>query len=1484
MPHPSRPARRPSSARRSSFPLRVEPLEDRKLLANFTVGNTNDSGPGSLRQAILDSDTVAGGNRITFAIPNPGVHTIRPLSPLPTVTNPVTIDGTQPGSSGTPLIELDGSAAGSGVIGLTIRCDGNTVRGLVINRFSGAALDIFSSVNVVAGNYLGTDPTGTVALANGGDGIRIVSTAARNNRIGGTTAADRNLISGNVGNGVIGFNAGITVEGNYIGTDVTGTKALGNGGFGVWFWKGGPNVIGGTAPGAGNLISGNNWGVLLSTGTTGNLIAGNFIGTDVTGTHELANAGYGVAINSGSHDNTVGGTAPAARNVISGNTFEGVAMYDPGTSGNDVLGNNIGLDVSGFGRLGNHSNGVTIFKGASNNTIGGSAPGSRNLLSGNSGGGVYIGDAGSSGNAVQGNYIGIDASGAAWQANYGSGVIVGAGASNNLVGGTTAGAGNVISDNNLDGVGLAGAGNTGNVVQGNFIGTDASGTRALGNGLSGLSITAGASGDTVGGSAPGARNVISGNKGVGVLITDPGSSGNTVLGNEIGTDASGLAALGNGSEGVLIRLGAANNTVGGTPAGARNVVSGNGGNGINISGVGTSGNLVVGNFAGTDVNGVAALGNTWSGVNSNSGAANNTVGGTSPGARNLLSGNHWDGIEIGLVGSSGNTVQGNSAGTDVTGTRALANARAGVGVWGGATGNLIGGTAPGAGNLLSGNNDGIVFNDAGTSSNLVQGNKIGTDAGGLRPLPNSGNGVLIVATASNNTIGGTSPAARNVISGNGGNGVTLSDPGTTGNLVQGNAIGSDATGAFPAPNGGVGVAILGASNNSVGGTTAGAGNVIAFNRAAGVAVVAAPGTTTVFATGDAILGNAIFSNAGLGIDLGPAGVTPNTPGGPHAGANGAQNFPVLSQATTSGSTTTVQGTLNAAPNAAFRVEFFAGGTQDPSGYGQGQNDLGFVTVTTDAGGNASFSFAATPAVPAGAFVSATATDPRNNTSEFSRVVVNTAPNVQKTNPTLTWPTPADIVYGTPLGVTQLDATASVPGTFAYSPAAGTVFHIGLGQPLRVTFTPNDTADYNPVSGSTTVNVFKAHLTVTADPKSMAAGAPVPSLSARLTGFVNGDTIASVGGSPSLNTTATPASAPGVYPITIGLGSLRAADYDFPALVNATLTVSGKAPSSVFLLGVDGQAETRATDASGNPTGDFSPIAPGQVKDLAAIRLGGGPGFEAFVIGTDDRVYAATIVSGVTRGYFPTAYGAIASVSAGADAAGNPLLFAVGTDHQLYEQKFDASGNPTSPGYTKAAYGDFKQTILTQNASGSPLLFAVGQDDQIYGLRMDPTGAPAGGLFKVDYGAVRQLAVGRDASNNPEVFVVGTDAAVYAHRLYASGLPVGNYLGLGGVVKSITVTNDANNNPEVFAVGGDDQVYGHRLDPAGRPTGVYFGLGTVAGGALAVVSGRASDDSPQVFALAGSDRQVYVAPFDLTGGPAGPFGLTGRGKATKVVVA
>lgn len=484
------------------------------------VTNTNDTGSGSLREAILNSNSNPGVDTITFQIGS-GLRTISPASPLPQITDAVTIDATtQPGFSGSPLIELSGNQAGTAASGFIISAGNSVVRGFVINGFSANGIELREGGgNIIEGNFIGTDTDSTTSFEffpNGESGVLI--TDSRANVIGGTTANARNVITGNRGDGVQINNRGATenvVRGNFIGTNVRGDERYGNIGNGVSLIDAPNNIIGGTVAGVRNIISFNGEGEagangvsLQSSGAEGNLIQGNLVGTDITGTVAFGNIGSGV-FSSGASNNLIGGTTPAARNLISGNTFSGIG-FQLDANGDRVQGNFIGTDMNGTGALGNQSlGGITVFN-ADRLALGGTTPAARNVISGNEYAGIFIyggdtnNDVGASvNNQIMGNYIGVAANGSQALGNVGFGVLIVSidAEGNNTVGGDTVDARNIISSNTGTGVHigilmidpeamLPGGGATGVIVQNNVIGMDASGNEPLGNGESGVIVDA----------------------------------------------------------------------------------------------------------------------------------------------------------------------------------------------------------------------------------------------------------------------------------------------------------------------------------------------------------------------------------------------------------------------------------------------------------------------------------------------------------------------------------------------------------------------------------------------------------------------------------------------------------------------------------------------------------------------------------------------------------------------------------------------------------------------------------------------------------------------------------------------------------------------------------------------------------------------------------------------------------------------------------
>jgi hypothetical protein len=662
-----------------------------------------------------------------------------------------------------------------------------------------------------------------------------------------------------------------------------------------------------------------------------------------------------IEINGASVANHNGFNISSADNIIKGlviNRFgwNGIGIGLSIATGNIISGNYIGTDASGTADLGNGWDGVFIGLGAKNNTVGGNTPAARNVISGNDLDGVAIHNLNTMSNTVSGNFIGSNISGTAVLSNTLDGVYIYGGAKSNTVGGNTDGERNVISGNGRDGVRIYGSETMTNTVSGNYIGTNISGTAVLSNTLAGVRIEAGARDNTIGGNTEGERNVISGNGEDGVYIADSGTTGNTVSRNYIGLAANGTDDLGNSRYGVVIDDGAQNNTVGGDTEDERNVISGNDGSGVIIFDSDTMSNTISGNYIGTDANGTGDRGNgfgvrIW-------GAQNNTVGGDTDGERNIISGNDQHGVRIYGSDATGNTISGNYIGLAANGTDALGNDQHGVEIYGGPQNNTIGGNTDGERNVISGNGGcGVYISQSGTTGNTVSGNYIGVAANGTTDRGNGEHGVRIANGAQNNTVGGDTAGERNVISANDYDGVHISGSGTMSNTVSGNYIGLAANGTTDLGNANRGVYIVSDAQNN----TVGPGNVIAYSAYEGVEVNG--GSTT----GNTITQNSIFSND-IGILL-------------TAGANGGIAAPVI--------VTTTEGSVHVVGTACAgcTVEVFENSDAD----GEGETYIGDTTATT------SGAFTVTVSSLSDSYLTATATDATDGTSEFSAVFTATVP-------------------------------------------------------------------------------------------------------------------------------------------------------------------------------------------------------------------------------------------------------------------------------------------------------------------------------------------------------------------------------------------------------------------------------------------------------------------------------------------------------------
>jgi len=578
------------------------------------------------------------------------------------------------------------------------------------------------------------------------------------------------------------------------------------------------------------------------------------------------------------------------------------------------------------------------------------------------------------------------------------------------IGGTSAADRNVIANN---GTGIELDPGSAGVIEGNYIGTDRTGTQFKGNG-DGIAIYDPSSSITIGGDTPGARNVISGNEDNGIFISNPldQPGGVTIEGNYIGTKSSGSSALGNSANGIYLADFAGNVTIGGLSAGARNVISGNTHDGIRVE---SSGNTIEGNYIGTGVSGNTAIGNGQIGIDFLADARaveqNIVIG-------NLISGN-GDGVQLSASNGGdvdGTTFTGNLIGVNATGADSIKNGDKGV-ILTSDTGGTVTNTSFDAGNnsdqpnIVSGNPGGeFDLSGSDTSNNFIERALIGSNASATAIVGISAFGISISQGAHDNTVELSTIVGRNV-------GIVVSGFGSTGNHIVDNFIGTNADGDPGLGNVNDGVDVVATHDNFVGGEVAPlvtgpstSGNVIRNNGRAGVDIVG------LGSNGNLISANSIDDNTLLGIEL-------------DDGANNNQAAPVLATATNDSSGTQVTGSLTSTPGKTFAVEFFASPACDPLGSGEGRTYLGEVDVTTNGTGHGTINSILDPGAAPGESVTATATDPLQNTSQFSNCVATPGPS-QTPTPT-TSPTPTATASPTPTATPS--GTPTPPPTHTATP-------------------------------------------------------------------------------------------------------------------------------------------------------------------------------------------------------------------------------------------------------------------------------------------------------------------------------------------------------------------------------------------------------------------------------------------------------------------
>lgn len=1061
----------------------------------FTVNSTDDFpdlllngvcatafGTCTLRAAIQEVNNygfASGPHNIHFNIAGAGPHTIQVFSVLPRLERAVVIDGTTDGgtcpTSSTPAnikIVIDGTPAGIAFShGLDLwrnasAPSGSTIRGIAIGGF-GYGIWLDGDGHTVECSHIGVTADGVTSLQNEEAGVMVWQGSG--NTVGGSSYADRNVISGNSpgGDGVRVDNASnTTIQGNYIGTSSAGTLDVGNSAGVRVVDSANTVIIGGTGSAQRNLLSGNVYGIVVDGNDVG--IVNNFIGTHVSGTSALANS-YGIQVWENANNVTIGGGLVTEGNLISGNSSHGI--YIDSADGVTILNNKIGVQLNGTSALGNGGKGIYLDGNVLNTRIG--QPNDGNTIAFNEVGIWHYYCCGYQGFSTHGN---------SFRANsIHSNTDLGIDLTGNASGGVTIndGAGDADTGPNdyQNYPGLIYARNSGYmygllVTRANidytvdFYENETCDDSGYGEGktyLGSINVTTDALGyatiDTTLSSAPALGHYV-----VTTATASDDSTSEFSLCTQVtqatftidSTADTGDQAPGDGqcdvtgaSTACTLRAAIQEvNALGGGPYGIEFDLGSGGGTvrpasvlpDITVPVVIDAVTAQDGAYCGSDT-GPAVLNVVLKGdLTTNVDGLHLATGSNGSSIKGLVI-NEFDGHGI-RVSSNNNDITCNFIGVTSGGSTASPNGLDGVHVTG--ANNRIGGDGKELRNILSGNlGSGAELAGSAATGNFVQGNIIGLGVAGAAAVANGASGVEIDGGV-DNTIGGNSAGKRNIISGNAQHGVRIFN-GASSNKVRGNYIGTNEAGTTDRGNTNSGVIIDNATSNTVGGTNANYGNLIAGNDGNGVLVQGgatdntmryntiglssggaslpnggagvrfnvssdnrvtdntiqfnAQGGVLVLANGqmNRIRTNSIYQNSGLGIDLNNDGVTPNDGAGdPDTGGNGLQNFPVITSA--NAGTRTINGSLTSTANTEFKIDLFRSPQCDTSGYGEGEVLLATYTGTTNGAGVLNFTQVVT-GLTSGSYVTATAMDPTGNSSEFSACVLATCadPDVDNDN-------------------------------------------------------------------------------------------------------------------------------------------------------------------------------------------------------------------------------------------------------------------------------------------------------------------------------------------------------------------------------------------------------------------------------------------------------------------------------------------------------
>ncbi|MFN4015252.1 MAG: DUF4114 domain-containing protein [Reyranella sp.] len=619
-------------------------------MASFAVTNLDDSGIGSLREAIAGVNATAPGtsNTISFTV----TGTIVLASDLPDISRPVAIVAGNPATGNAPTVGID--CNGNAGLVFATGSDGSQLVGLAIGDASGAGVTLNAGNILLNNNFIGLALDGSAA-GNSGDGV-LVAASSSANQIGTnpanialsqagepTTEVISNVISANGGHGIhLQGSDGNTIVSNRVGTDAEGTSAMGNGGNGIY----------------------------LTTGADGNVIGAPYAGYDSSGAQNNPTGNKGTAA-----DIVI--VAPPLGNLVSGNTGDGIRI-DSNSTGNTLFGNYVGTTVGGTSALGNQGDGVAIVDSDLNSLHGCQVDDNPfiyyNVIGGNAGNGILVTN--SDHVTIRANFVGLGADNATVVANGNDGVLINGTSQNTQVGGVIP-LGNVIAGNANNGIEVADTA-SGFSTLNTFAGITAF-FGAAPNGNNGILIT------STGGNQTIQTNVISGNVNNGIEISG-NASDVTIVPNIIGLDTRGDGVIANGGNGILITgtahdIVVANEDVESNLSVIRqNTVSGNGQYGIVIAGNAYN-NVIADSAIGTDIQEEAALPNGAGGILVSSTGTGNVVGQAntgwsplpSPAADvNIISGNRGSGVEL-AAGVNGNAVINNWIGLDLQGQTTLPN-------------------------------------------------------------------------------------------------------------------------------------------------------------------------------------------------------------------------------------------------------------------------------------------------------------------------------------------------------------------------------------------------------------------------------------------------------------------------------------------------------------------------------------------------------------------------------------------------------------------------------------------------------------------------------------------------------------------------------------------------------------------------------------------------------------------------------------------